>query len=138
MLAWRIFYTFNERLNNTSFTDEVSFEICFGKVWEIIFWKNDSTIFDKNDSTTFAGIFQVFLFQIGRRFFGVFTTFKNLVVIKLIIAIKTLTINQMKYIIYSYFLLALKSRITFENVEISAVENFIFWGVCGKAHTPGI
>ena len=47
------------------------------------------------------------------------------------------TVYQMKDIIRSYFLLESDFEITFKKVEKSAYENLIFWGVCGKAHTPG-
>ena len=43
----------------------------------------------------------------------------------------------MKDIIHSHYLLESDFEITFKNVEKSAFENFIFLGVCGKAHTPG-
>ena len=70
-------------------------------------------------------------------FFGVFTTFRKLVVIKLIFAIETQIVFQMKDIIHSYFLFESNFEITLKKAEKSAFENLIFWEVCGKAHTPG-
>ena len=59
-------------------------------------------------------------------FFCVFTTFRKLVVIKLIFAIDTQTVHQMKDIIHRYFLLESDFEITFKKVQKSAFENFIF------------
>ena len=70
-------------------------------------------------------------------FFVNFTTYRKLIVIELIFAIETQTVYQMKDIIHRYFLLLFNFEITFKKVEKSAYENPIFWGVCGKAHTPG-
>ena len=56
---------------------------------------------------------------------------------RLIFAIETQIVYQMNDIIHSYHLLESDFKITFEKVEKSAFENLIFWGVCGKAHTPG-
>ena len=72
----------------------------------------------------------------GPTFFVVFPTFRKLVVIKLIFAIETQTVYQMKDIIHSYFLFETNFEISPKKVEKSAFENFIFWGVRGKAHTP--
>ena len=59
-------------------------------------------------------------------FFGTFTIFRKLVVIKLIFAIETQTVHQMKDIIHNYFLVESDFKITFEKVEKSVFENPIF------------
>ena len=51
--------------------------------------------------------------------------------------VETQSVHQMKDIIHSHLLIESDFEITFKKVQKSAFENFIFWGVCGKAHTPG-
>ena len=59
-------------------------------------------------------------------FFGAFSIFRKLVVIKLIFPTETQSVHQMKDIIHRYFLLESDFEITFKKVEKSAFENFIF------------
>ena len=59
-------------------------------------------------------------------FFIDFTTFRKLVVIQQILAIKTQTIHQMEDIIHGSMLVESIFEITYENVEKSVIENLIF------------
>ena len=43
----------------------------------------------------------------------------------------------MEDIVHGYLLIQLIFEIISDKVEKSVFENSIFWGVCGKAHTPG-
>ena len=51
-------------------------------------------------------------------------------------AIKTQTIHQIKDIIHGSLLVESILKITSEKVEKSALENSIFWGVCGNPPPP--
>ena len=61
-----------------------------------------------------------------RRFFTVFTTFSDLVVIQLILGIKTEAVYQMKDIVHGYLLIMLIFEIIPEKVEKSVFENSSF------------
>ena len=75
-----------------------------------------------SDRTNDKSIFNIEPFY----FFGIFTTFRKLVVIHLILAIKTQFVYQMKNDSDGHFLVESVYETIFEKVENSVIENTIF------------
>ena len=82
------------------------------------------------------GFFWILLTLSVPTFFNVFTTFRKLVVIQLILAIKTQTVYQIKDIIHGSLLVESIFEITFKKADKSVYGNPIFLGMCGNPHIP--